>query len=59
VLLGQDCRAPHAAVVDAYGAISGGVMRKPKISEENLFQCQVVHHESHLNLSGIEPEFPL
>jgi hypothetical protein len=29
---------------------------KPKYSGKNLYQCQFVHHKSHMDRPGIDPE---
>jgi len=34
------------------------VRGKPKNSEKNLSQCQIVHHKSHMDWSGIDPGTP-
>jgi hypothetical protein len=31
------------------------IKEKPKKLGKNMFQCHLVHHESHMKSSGIEP----
>jgi hypothetical protein len=33
------------------------IKEKQKKPGENMFQCHLVHHESHMKSSGIEPRF--